>query len=107
MGSGVQAAPPLSPPLLRAAMAESSVLMAASKHIAARCKAENAAFVACKRADADPEACLKQGEKVTGCVLTLLKSLQATCGNDLDAYSKCMYTNTSEYAKCRQEEAAL
>jgi NADH dehydrogenase (ubiquinone) 1 alpha subcomplex subunit 8 len=49
----------------------SAVLMAASKHIASKCGAHNRAFLDCKRNDPDPERCLRQGQDVTGCVISL------------------------------------
>ncbi|KAJ6822966.1 NADH dehydrogenase [ubiquinone] 1 alpha subcomplex subunit 8-B-like [Iris pallida] len=49
----------------------SAVLTAASKHIATRCRAENMAFINCKKKDQNPEKCLEQGREVTFCVLNL------------------------------------
>ena len=49
----------------------SSVLMAASKHIAVRCRPENVAFLNCKKKDPNPEKCLEKGRQVTSCVLSL------------------------------------
>jgi NADH dehydrogenase (ubiquinone) 1 alpha subcomplex subunit 8 len=49
----------------------SSVLMAASKHIALRCRSENVAFLNCKKKDGNPEKCLDKGRQVTRCVLDL------------------------------------
>lgn len=49
----------------------SSVLMAASKHIAVRCRSENMAFITCKKKDANPEKCLDKGRQVTACVVNL------------------------------------
>lgn len=49
----------------------SSVLMAASKHIAVRCRPENVAFLNCKKKDPNPEKCLEKGRQVTRCVLSL------------------------------------
>ena len=47
------------------------MLMAANKHIAARCAEQNAAFMKCKREDPNPEVCLEKGAAVTGCVVNL------------------------------------
>lgn len=52
-------------------MPTSSVLMASSKHIAAGCRAENLAFINCKKNDPNPEKCLDKGRDVTRCVLSL------------------------------------
>ncbi|XP_048552376.1 NADH dehydrogenase [ubiquinone] 1 alpha subcomplex subunit 8-B-like [Triticum urartu] len=49
----------------------SSVLMAASKHIAVRCRPENVAFLNCKKKDPNPEKCLEKGRQVTRCVFNL------------------------------------
>ena len=49
----------------------SSVLLAVSRQIASTCAAQNRAFLDCKRRDKNPEACLGQGDEVTGCVIGL------------------------------------
>jgi NADH dehydrogenase (ubiquinone) 1 alpha subcomplex subunit 8 len=49
----------------------SSVLMAASKHITVRCRAENFAFLNCKKKDPNPEKCLEKGRQVKSCVFNL------------------------------------
>ncbi len=49
----------------------SAVLMAASKHVAVSCAAVNDAFIACKKRDKDPTACLAAGDAVTSCVAGL------------------------------------
>jgi hypothetical protein len=49
----------------------SAVLMSASKHVSAKCGAQNRAFLDCKRADPNPEKCLQQGQNVTRCVISL------------------------------------
>ncbi len=52
----------------------SSVLLAVSRQIASTCAAQNRAFLDCKRRDKNPEACLKEGDDVTGCVINLCAS---------------------------------
>ena len=52
-------------------MAESGTLMAAAKLIGAKCMDQNRNFMLCKKEDANPAACLAQGEQVTNCVLSL------------------------------------
>jgi hypothetical protein len=47
------------------------VLMAASKHVAVSCASVNEAFIACKKRDKDPAACLAAGDAVTSCVAGL------------------------------------
>ena len=49
----------------------SAVLMSLSKHIAVRCAKINRAYMACKDKDANPEACLAEGDSVTSCVIDL------------------------------------
>ncbi|KAL6901908.1 hypothetical protein ACP4OV_004784 [Aristida adscensionis] len=87
----------------------SSVLMAASKHIAVRCRPENVAFLNCKKKDPNPEKCLEKGRQVTRCVLSLcmLKDLHQKCPKELDAYAGCMYYYTNEFDFCRKEQQAF
>ncbi|CAA0829564.1 NADH dehydrogenase [Striga hermonthica] len=82
----------------------SSVLMAASKHIGSRCRAENVAFLMCKKDDPNPEKCLDKGRQVTQCVFHLLRDLHQVCNKELDSYSGCMYYNTNEFDLCRKEQ---
>jgi hypothetical protein len=53
------------------APATSATLYAVHKHVGSRCGSVSAAFMACKAADQNPEACLKQGAAVTSCVVGL------------------------------------
>jgi len=82
----------------------SALLMSASKHIATRCRAQNKAFIDCKKADPNPEKCLDKGRDVTRCVFSLLKDLHAKCSKELDSYSGCMYYYTNEFELCRKEQ---
>ncbi|PSR92675.1 NADH dehydrogenase [ubiquinone] 1 alpha subcomplex subunit 8-B like [Actinidia chinensis var. chinensis] len=82
----------------------SAVLMASAKHIATRCRAENVAFLKCKKEDPNPEKCLEKGRQVTRCVLGLLKELQQRCTKEMDAYAGCMYYYTNEFELCRKEQ---
>eukprot|EP00897_Mesotaenium_endlicherianum_P003634 jgi/Mesen1/3299/ME000191S02436 len=82
----------------------SSVLMSASKHISSRCGAQNKAFLDCKRSDENPEKCLKQGEEVTHCVLSLLKELHDKCPKSMDTYAKCMDYYGNEFDMCRKQQ---
>ena len=52
----------------------SSVLFAVSKQIASACADKNRAFLACKKRDKNPEACLNEGDAVTSCVVDLCAS---------------------------------
>ena len=49
----------------------SEVLMAAAKLLGKGCGEENKAFLLCKKADRNPEACLEQGKAVTSCSFNL------------------------------------
>ncbi|XP_047338221.1 NADH dehydrogenase [ubiquinone] 1 alpha subcomplex subunit 8-B-like [Impatiens glandulifera] len=82
----------------------SAVLMSSARHIAISCKNENAAFIKCKKADANPEKCLDKGKQVTRCVFDLLKDLRQKCTKEMDAYSGCMYYHTNEFDFCRKEQ---
>ncbi|XP_078159549.1 NADH dehydrogenase [ubiquinone] 1 alpha subcomplex subunit 8-B-like [Carex rostrata] len=82
----------------------SSVLMAASKHIAVRCRSENVAFLNCKKKDTNPEKCLDKGRQVTRCVLDLLREMHRKCPKEMDAYAGCMYYYTNEFDLCRKEQ---
>ncbi|CAL9115191.1 NADH dehydrogenase [ubiquinone] 1 alpha subcomplex subunit 8-B-like [Musa acuminata AAA Group] len=85
----------------------SAVLMAAAKHISQRCRAENVAFIKCKKKDANPEKCLDKGRQVTSCVLNLLKELHQKCPKEMDAYAGCMNYYTNEFDLCRKEQEAF
>ena len=54
----------------------SSMLFSVHKHLQARCADRSAAYLACKKNDQNPAACLEEGAKVTGCMLDLLKELK-------------------------------
>lgn len=82
----------------------SSVLMAASKHIAVRCRPENVAFLNCKKKDPNPQKCLEKGRQVKRCVFDLLKELHQKCPKEMDAYAGCMYYYTNEFDFCRKEQ---
>jgi len=49
----------------------SSVLMSASKLISSECGGVSKAYIACKKKDPNPEACLGEGDVVTSCVIDL------------------------------------
>merc|ERR1711924_452975 len=96
-------------PLLESKMAvpSASVLHAAHGQIASACASQNQAFLACKNKDANPAACLPQGEQVTGCVLSLMRRLNDSCPDQLEAYSACLDKNNMEFGKCRKFQAAF
>eukprot|EP00899_Mesostigma_viride_P013241 jgi/Mesvir1/21918/Mv01975-RA.1 len=110
----------------------SFVLMAAAKHVAASCAAQNAGYIACKKQNADPQECLKQGDAVTTCVLSLtlsacaritalydpppaclmpiacsLKGLHSRCNKTFNGYVKCMDYYSNQFDMCRNEQKAF
>ncbi|KAH7295580.1 hypothetical protein KP509_27G055400 [Ceratopteris richardii] len=82
----------------------SSVLMSANKHFAHFCRAQNKAFLDCKRADPNPEKCLHKGLDVTSCTLSVLKELHEKCPKEMDAYAKCMDYYGNEFKLCRKQQ---
>mmetsp|Transcript_19779 Transcript_19779/g.62931 ORF Transcript_19779/g.62931 Transcript_19779/m.62931 type:complete len:97 (+) Transcript_19779:201-491(+) len=79
-----------------------SVLLAASKHIGSYCNEQSMTYMKCKAKDQNPEACLKQGEAVSRCVLNLLKHLHSVAPDEMNGYSKCMdYYSTLGAARGR------
>merc|ERR1711904_225761 len=80
------------------AVPSASVLHAAHGQIASACASQNQAFLACKNKDANPAACLPQGEQVTGCVLSLMRRLNESCPDQLEAYSACLDKNNMSSA---------
>ncbi|EME32699.1 NADH dehydrogenase [ubiquinone] 1 alpha subcomplex subunit 8-B [Galdieria sulphuraria] len=88
----------------------SSVLYAAAREIGRRCAKENRAFLECKSKEDNPEECLREGEKVTNCVLQLLKELNATCPKEFEDYSACLDRQSSQlylFDRCRKFERSL
>ena len=85
----------------------SAVLMAAWTHLATKCATQNKAFMACKKADRDPKACLAAGDEVSSCTVKVLKDLHATCGSDLNAYAKCMDWYSNDFERCRDAQKAF
>ncbi|KAM0843810.1 hypothetical protein ACQ4PT_057475 [Festuca glaucescens] len=83
----------------------SSVLMAASKHIAVRCRPENVAFLNCKKKDPNPEKCLEKGRQVTRCVFNLLKELHQKCPRRwMPTPAACTTTQTSSTSAARSRK---
>ncbi|GLJ21800.1 hypothetical protein SUGI_0407040 [Cryptomeria japonica] len=90
--------------MVGAPLATSAVLMAASKHISTNCRAENKAFLHCKKTDTNPEKCLSHGHEVTRCVFSLLRELHGKCPKEMDSYSGCMNYYGNEFELCRREQ---
>ena len=85
----------------------SSVLFASHKHLQTRCSSQTAAYLACKKGNQDPEMCLKEGAKVTGCMLDVLKDLRGKCPETMNKYAACMDYRSNQFEKCRKEQAAF
>ena len=85
----------------------SSMLFSVHKHLQARCADRSAAYLACKKNDQNPAACLEEGAKVTGCMLDLLKELKGKCPDTLNKYAQCMDYRSNQFTKCRAEQAAF
>ncbi|RZS24450.1 hypothetical protein BHM03_00057516 [Ensete ventricosum] len=82
--------------------------MAAAKHIATRCRADNVTFIECKKKDPNPEKCLNKGRHVTCCVLNFIHFLQTEgAPPEMDAYAGCMYYYTNDFDLCRKEQEAF
>mmetsp|Transcript_10224 Transcript_10224/g.13955 ORF Transcript_10224/g.13955 Transcript_10224/m.13955 type:complete len:111 (-) Transcript_10224:464-796(-) len=83
----------------------SNVLFSAWTHIASKCAQDNKSFMACKKHDRDPKACLEDGAVVTRCVLSVLKDLDSRCNGEFNAYAKCMHYNSNNFDNCRSEQS--
>lgn len=85
----------------------SSVLFAVHKQLQRRCADKTAAFLACKKADQDPEKCLQAGAAMTGCMVDLLKDLKKKCPVELNAYASCLDYRSNNLDKCRAAQEAF
>merc|ERR1712086_1246534 len=72
-------------------------LYATGTQIGLKCAQVNKEFVLCKNKDANPSACLAQGDAVTACVTNLLKQLgknkdanPSACLAQVDAVTACV-----------------
>lgn len=87
--------------------ATSALLFSVHKHLQAKCAGKSAAYLACKKGNQNPAACLEEGAKVTGCMLDLLKELKGKCPDSLNKYAECMDYRSNTFTKCRTEQAAF
>ena len=85
----------------------SEVLLAAYTFIGVSCKAQNVAFLECKKADRNPEACLGPGEAVATCVQGVIKALDSKTHREFANYQRCLLANDNRPQKCRETESAL
>lgn len=82
-------------------------LLATSNLIGKECLQANRDFVLCKQRDEEPAACVEQGEKVTACVLKVLRQCEENCGDAYAGYQKCLKEKNRDTSLCRKDEAAL
>ena len=76
------------------------------KHLQKRCADRSAAYLACKKKDQNPAACLEEGAKVTGYMIDLLKELKEV-PDSLNKYAECMDYRSNKFDKCRAEQEAF
>jgi NADH dehydrogenase (ubiquinone) 1 alpha subcomplex subunit 8 len=90
-------------------------LYAASAVLRTECASVNAAFVQCKQAhggrNANPSACLAEGERVTACVVGVQTRLKESCPEPFGAYKACLKSHSQEgamqYAACQDAADAV
>ncbi|KAK9762683.1 ndufa8, NADH-ubiquinone oxidoreductase complex I 19kd subunit [Basidiobolus ranarum] len=87
--------------------ATSAPLTSAAFFIGAYCKDYNEDFMLCKAENNDPKHCLKEGRKVTRCVVDLLKKMKENCGKEFESHYTCLDNNDFEYYACRGQERKL
>ena len=86
----------------------SDVLNAAAKLIGSECAAANKQFMLCKKGDANPAACVEQGQGVVACVLDVhRRATSDACAAGFEAYRACLRDNNDKFERCRDEQAAL
>ncbi|RKP03299.1 hypothetical protein CXG81DRAFT_9721 [Caulochytrium protostelioides] len=85
----------------------SAPLLSASFHLSQKCKAYNEDFLLCKKANGDPEACLKEGRRVTRCAADFIAALRKNCEKQWDAHWQCLDAKNQTLHKCRPEEKAF
>ena len=86
---------------------DSTALMAAARIIGHTCSTENASFLNCKVNDENPKACLLPGNKVTTCVLKVLRKLENECSDSYMTYKNALDDRWHEIDQCRKEQLAM
>uniref|UniRef100_K3WSU2 CHCH domain-containing protein n=1 Tax=Globisporangium ultimum (strain ATCC 200006 / CBS 805.95 / DAOM BR144) TaxID=431595 RepID=K3WSU2_GLOUD len=86
---------------------DNTSLTCAARVLGFECADANLAFLRCKQENADPRACLAQGEKVTACVLKTLREVESNCGETYAAYKKALKKNWHQIDEVRKEQAAF
>ena len=77
------------------------------RYIAGSCAAANKDFMACKAANGDPKACVRQGQSVIRCVNAILSKVDSACPKELSKYAVCLDKNSNQFQECRKEQSAL
>ncbi|CAH0513460.1 unnamed protein product [Peronospora belbahrii] len=86
---------------------DSTSLTCTARILAHECADANLEFMRCKQRDANPRACLVQGEKVTAAVLKTLRDAETNCGETYLAYKKALKSNWHRIDETRTEQIAL
>ncbi|KAG3067961.1 hypothetical protein PC122_g17151 [Phytophthora cactorum] len=86
---------------------DNTSLTCAARILAHECADANLEFMRCKQRDANPRACLVQGEKVTAAVLKTLREVETNCGETYSAYKKALKKNWHRIDETRKEQTAL
>uniref|UniRef100_A0A7S2WMS0 Uncharacterized protein n=1 Tax=Mucochytrium quahogii TaxID=96639 RepID=A0A7S2WMS0_9STRA len=84
-----------------------AALFASANHIGKECLNFNRAFAECKLKNDNPKKCVAEGEKVTACVLKVLRHAEEHCAESFTAYQKCLDHNDRRLNWCRDEQAAF
>ncbi|CAI5740735.1 unnamed protein product [Peronospora destructor] len=86
---------------------DNTSLTCAARVLGHECADANLEFMRCKQRDANPRACLAQGEKVTAAVLKTLRDVEMNCGETYAAYKEALKKNWHRIDETRKEQTAL
>ena len=81
-----------------------NALLAAAPMIGVDCLKVNKAFAKCKLADDQPGKCGAEGQKVTGCVLKVLRYAEDNCSESFIAYQKALTKFSRHLPYCEKEQ---
>ncbi|KAF6051448.1 hypothetical protein FOB58_001508 [Candida parapsilosis] len=88
--------------------ATSAPLLSASYYIGDRCKPYNDDFMLCKdEHNGGTIDCLKEGRRVTRCVISVLKDLNKYCFDEFKLHYECLEQNNQYFSRCRASEGVL
>eukprot|EP00694_Reclinomonas_americana_P001192 EC785329.1.p2 GENE.EC785329.1~~EC785329.1.p2 ORF type:complete len:119 (+),score=22.92 EC785329.1:39-359(+) len=88
----------------------SEVLMAASQVLGSVCRAENAAFLACRGDDSSadgPIRCQPQGNAIKQCAVKAIDDCRSKCDKPFNAFAGCLRSNGDRFDLCRSQQAAF